>query len=276
MSGTPTPISWDYRGARVLITGGSHGIGRALAERFAVAGADVTITGRRARAIDYDRDLSRFRYLTLDLEDVRSLDELPRSFGALDILVNNAGETFPGGGDPWDPNHFERAVTVNLCSVFRLSMACLPLLRASEWAGGASVIGIASTTSFVGYPLTPGYGAAKAGLVTLVKTLAAEWGRYGIRANAVAAGTIETNMGGGTPIREEATGWTRAFFARTPLRRVGTAEDVAGAVLFLCSAEAGYVTGETLLVDGGYLATTWEIADSDAMLAQLRTPNATR
>jgi len=113
-------------------------------------------------------------------------------------------------------------------------------------------------------------GAAKAGLVVLLKTLAAEWGRYGIRTNAVAAGTIETNMGGGAELKQEQSGWTRAFFARTPLQRTGRPQDVVNGILFLCSPAASYITGETLLIDGGYCSTMWEIPDSDAMLRMVR------
>ena len=271
MADRPTVgVRWDFRDAHVLITGGSHGIGYSLAQAFADAGAVVTITGRRRSADEYDTDLSRFRYLQLEVSQDDQVDALPKSLERLDILINNAGEPMPGGGDPWEPDNFDKAVKVNLTSAFRLSVGCLPLLRESRIEGGPSVICIGSLTSFFGYPLTPGYGAAKAGLLVLVKTLAAEWGRYGIRANAVAAGTIETNMGGGGAIREEPTGWTRAFFARTPLHRPGKPQEVANAILFLCSPAAPYITGATLMVDGGYSSTMWEIPDSDAMLRQVR------
>jgi len=262
-------VRFSFPGAHVLITGGSHGIGLELAREFADAGATVTITGRRRIAADYETDLARFRYLQLEVADNAQVDAIAAQLGRLDILINNAGEPFPGGGDQWNPDNFELAVKVNLTSGFRMAVACLPLLQASRLEGGASVINIASLTSYFGYPLTPGYGAAKAGLVVLVKTLAAQWGRYGIRANAVAAGTIETNMGGGA-IKEEASGWTRALFARLPIRRTGKPADVASAILFLCSPAAAYITGETLLVDGGYSATMWEIPDTDAIQRLVR------
>lgn len=271
MSSAPqVGVRWEFRGAHVLVTGGSHGIGYALAHAFADAGAIVTITGRKRTAVEYETDLGRFRYLQLEVADDAQVDALPRSLPQLDILVNNAGEPFPGGADQWSAANFELSVKVNLTSAFRLSVACLPKLRESRIEGGASVINLASLTSYFGYPLTPGYGAAKAGLVMLVKTLAAEWGRHGIRANSVAAGTIETNMGGSDEIKEENSGWKRAFFARTPLRRTGKPQDVVNGILFLCSPAAAYITGETLLIDGGYSATMWEIPDSDAMLQMLR------
>jgi NAD(P)-dependent dehydrogenase (short-subunit alcohol dehydrogenase family) len=262
-------VTFRFPGTHVLVTGGSHGIGHRLAAEFAAAGAHVTITGRRRSADDYETDLSRFRYLQLEVSDNAQVDAVARTLPQLDILINNAGEPFPGGGDQWHPDHFELAVRINLTSAFRMAVACLPLLKSSRHDGGACVINIASLTSYFGYPLTPGYGAAKAGLVVLVKTLAAEWGRHGIRANAVAAGTIETNMGGGE-IKEEATGWTRALFARLPLHRTGKPQDVANAILFLCSPAAAYITGETLLVDGGYSSTMWEIPDTDAMQRLVR------
>jgi 3-oxoacyl-[acyl-carrier protein] reductase len=265
-----TTVRWEFTGAHVLVTGGSHGIGHRLANAFADAGATVTVTGRKPAAGGYETDLSRFRYLQLEVADNAQVEAVAAAIPRLDILVNNAGEPFPGGGDQWSADNFELALKVNLTSAFRLSVACLPRLIESRLEGGACVINMASLTSYSGYPLTPGYGAAKAGLVVLVKTLAAEWGRYGIRANAVAAGTIETHMGGGGEIREEKSGWTRAFYARTPLHRPGQPQDVANAILFLCSPAAAYITGETLLVDGGYSSTMWEIPDSDAMLKMVR------
>lgn len=271
MSNVPqVGVRWEFRDAQVLITGGSHGIGNRLAHAFTDAGAIVTITGRKRTPDDYDTDLSRFRYLQLEVADDAQVEALPRSLPQLDILINNAGEPFPGGPDQWSAANFELSVKINLTSAFRLSMACLPKLRESRIEGGASVVGLASLTSYFGYPLTPGYGAAKAGLVVLTKTLAAEWGRYGIRANAVAAGTIETNMGGGAELTQEQSGWMRAFLARTPLQRTGRPQDVVNGILFLCSPAASYITGETLLIDGGYCSTMWEIPDSDAMLQMVR------
>lgn len=263
-----TGVQWQFDGAHVLVTGGSHGIGNRLAHAFAEAGAVVTVTGRKSSASDYSTDLARFRYLQLEVSDNAQIDAVAAALPRLDILINNAGEAFPGGGDQWNPDLFDLAVRVNLTSAFRLSVACLPKLIESRIEGGASVINVASLTSYFGYPLTPGYGAAKAGLVVLVKTLAAEWGRHGIRANAVAAGSIETNMGSSNT--GEQAGWQRAFFARTPLGRTGQPQDVASAILFLCSPAAAYITGETLMVDGGYSSTMWEIPDSDAMMRLVR------
>lgn len=261
-------VDFNFPDVHVLITGGSHGIGHRLAHAFADAGAVVTVTGRKPRATDYETDLARFRYLPLEVSDNEAIDTLGESFDRLDVLINNAGGMVPG--DPWSADNFEAAVRVNLTSTFRLSVACLPRLIESRVPGGASVISIASLTSFFGFPLTPGYGAAKAGLLVLAKTLATEWGRYGIRANVVAAGTIETNMGGDARPQEEDSSWKRAFFARTPLGRTGKPSDVTNAILFLCSPAAAYITGETLLVDGGYSSTMWEIPDSDAMLRLVR------
>ena len=261
-------VDFNFRDVHVLVTGGSHGIGHGLAKAFVDAGAVVTVTGRKPRASDYETDLSGFRYVPLEVSDNAAVDALGKSLDRLDVLINNAGG--PATGDPWSADNFEASVCINLTSTFRLSVACLPRLIESRMPGGASVVSIASLTSFFGFPLTPGYGAAKAGLVVLAKTFAAEWGRYGIRANVVAAGTIETNMGGGGELQEEVSGWTRAFFARTPLRRAGKPRDVTGAILFLCSPAAAYITGETVLVDGGYSSTMWEVPDSDAMLRLAR------
>ncbi len=264
---TNAKANWNFEGAHVLVTGGSNGIGHATARAFRDAGAVVTITGRRTSAADYDGDFADMAYRQLEISDDLAIEAVAKSVDRLDILINNAGEPMPGGPDQWQPDAFEASLKVNISSVFRLSTACLPLLRQSELASGASIIGLASLTSYFGFPLTPGYGAAKAGLVALTKTMAAQWGRYNIRANAIAAGTIETNMGGGGDPDAPKLGWERAFAARTPLARKGSASEVANPILFLCSDAARYISGETLLVDGGYASTMWEIPDVDEMLA---------
>ena len=168
--------AWDFAGTHVLVTGGSNGIGLATARAFAAAGAIVTITGRRASAAEYPHDLSQFDYRQLEIGDGKAVQAMAASLNRLDILVNNAGESSPGGPDQWDPDNFDKSLLINISSLFRLSVSCLPLLKRSELESGACVIGIASLTSYFGFPLTPGYGAAKAGLVALTKTMAAQWG----------------------------------------------------------------------------------------------------
>lgn len=243
-------VRYDYRGVRVLVTGGTSGIGEGIARAYAAAGADVTITGTRASVGDYDgKDFSGFRYSRLDLRDVAAIDSLAVSLPALDVLVNNAGAAFPGGRDEYDPDVFEESLRINLAGAYRMAHACKDKLAASRIDGGASVIGLASMTSFFGNEYVPGYGAAKAGLAQLTKTLAIAWAPVRIRVNAVAAGLIRSNMTAAM-LADEAL--TTPFMSRVPLARVGTPHDIAGAVLFLSSPAASYITGSTLVVDGGF------------------------
>ena len=242
-------VHFDYSGARVLVTGGSNGIGLAIAGAFADAGAGVTITGTRPSAGDYDHDLSRFAYVRGVLPDPAAVDGLASSLGALDVLVNNAGQNLPGGRSEYDPDVFEEVVAVNLFSAYRLASACKPLLRQSAIEGGASVVNLGSMSSFFGIEAVPGYGAAKAGVVQLTKTLAVAWARAGIRVNAVAPGVIETNMTAPLFGFDEITG---PILERTPARRFGSPQDVAPVVLFLASPAARYITGQTVPVDGGF------------------------
>ena len=120
---------FDFSAAQVLVTGGSNGIGLAIARAFAVAGAEVRITGTRAAASDYPHDLSGLRYAQLDVRDGAAISALADGLPALDVLVNNAGANFPFKPSEWDPDVFEDAVRVNLVSAFRMALACQPLWR---------------------------------------------------------------------------------------------------------------------------------------------------
>ena len=241
-------IEFDYSGTRVLVTGGTSGIGHGIATAYRSAGADVLVTGTRASAGDYDVDLSGMAYQSLEVQDRDAITALAGSLHGLDILVNNAGASMPGG-DEWDAEGFEASVRVNLFSAFHMASACHPLLAASDQSGGASVVGIASLTTYFGNDIVPGYGASKAGLAQLTKTLCMKWAGEGIRANAVAAGLTETRM---TSFMKDIPEMNDPFLARTPLKRWGLPQDIASAVLFLTSEQAAFITGQTLLVDGGY------------------------
>jgi NAD(P)-dependent dehydrogenase (short-subunit alcohol dehydrogenase family) len=244
-------VSFDYSGVRVLVTGGSNGIGRGISQAFADAGAYVIITGRKATAADYDTDIGSFEYKQLEVSDAAQVEALAAGLGSFDVLVNNAGATFPGGRDEWEPDAFEDAVRINLVGTFRMAQACKPLLMASKFEGGASIINFASMSSYFAVPMVPGYGAAKAGIVQMTKNLAVSWVGDNIRVNAIAPGLIESNMTAAMHGIEELE---KPQMDRTPMGRWGTPQDIAPAVLFLASPAAGYITGQTLAVDGGYSA----------------------
>lgn len=245
-----TGITYDYSGAHVLVTGGTSGIGAATACAYREAGAEVTVTGTRADASEYDTDLSGYRYLRMDVEDGESIDAVAAALPRLDVLVNNAGMALASLGlDEYEPEVFARAVNMLLVGAFRMARRSVDLLAASTLPGGASVIGIASMSSYFGIPVVPGYGAAKTGLVGLTRTLAVEWGARGVRVNTVAAGLTRSRMTAGTFAQDD---WVAPTLARTPLGRLGEPEDIAGAILFLSSPAAGWITGQTLAVDGGY------------------------
>ena len=246
---TSSRADFDFSGCQVLVTGGSSGIGNAIARAFLASGAEVTITGTRAAATDYDQDLSAFGYRQLQLTDKNRIEVLPESFDRLDVLVNNAGSNFPGGKHEGAPDVFEESVTINLFGAYRLSAGCQSKLAKSEIEGGGSIINIASMGAFFAVPVVPGYAAAKAATVQMTKNLAATWAVRGIRVNAVAPGLIESRM---TKVMKGVEALERPFIDRTPMRRWGTPQDIAPPVLFLASPAARFITGQTLAVDGGY------------------------
>jgi NAD(P)-dependent dehydrogenase (short-subunit alcohol dehydrogenase family) len=242
-------VTFDFAGAHVLVTGGTAGIGYAIAHAFNEAGAAVTITGTRAAATEYDTDLAAFTYRQCQMTDHADIEAVANACDRLDVLVNNAGQNLPGGRNEYEPDVFEETVAINLFGAFRLATATKDKLAVSAIDGGGSVVNLASMSSFFAVEFVPGYGAAKAGVVQMTKTLAVAWAKHNVRVNAVAPGVVETGMTAPMLPYEQLT---QPLLARTPMGRFAQPAEIAPAVLFLASPAARYITGQTLNVDGGF------------------------
>jgi 3-oxoacyl-[acyl-carrier protein] reductase len=240
-------ISFDFTGTTVLITGGTSGIGHAAAVLFRDAGAEVTVTGTKPDAGEYDTDLSGMAYHQLQITDPDAVDALARSFTLLDVLFNNAGANFPGGLDESKPDGFDASVALNLTGPYRLTAGLYKALKASTVPAGASVVNLASMSALRAVPLVPGYGAAKAAVICVTRNLAVKWAGDGIRVNAVAPGLIDTPM---TAPMHAVPELVDAELAHIPLRRFGSVGEVAPTVAFLCTEQSGYTSGAVFVVDG--------------------------
>jgi NAD(P)-dependent dehydrogenase (short-subunit alcohol dehydrogenase family) len=231
----------------VVVTGGTSGIGRAIAEAFAADGCYVAVTGRTAEEVERAAPLpDRVAAFPLDVTRPAEVLEFISGLRAprLDVLVNAAG-TIMRDGQEFNPDNFARIVDVNLTGAMRMCTAARELLFEAR----GCVINIASMLSFFGSGYAPAYSASKGGIVQLTKSLAIAWAPQGVRVNAIAPGWIETALTApllADPAKRD------AITARTPLGRWGKPTDVAGAALFLASAGAAFITGAILPVDGGY------------------------
>ncbi|NVE93368.1 SDR family NAD(P)-dependent oxidoreductase [Altererythrobacter lutimaris] len=237
----------DFTGKRVLVIGGSSGIGNGIAQGFGARGADVHVTGTRPDEGDYleaeDSDFRGLTYHQLDVSERDRVDSLAEKIGAFDVLILCQGivrynrEEFEAEG--WD-----KVVQVNLTSL----MDCARAFRAGLAERGGSITIVSSTGGFHGMIGNPAYGASKAGAVSLVKSLAQAWAKDGLRVNGIAPGFVPTKM---TRVTTENENRREGAIARIPLGRMGRPEDMAGAALFLASPLASYITGQSLIVDGG-------------------------
>jgi 3-oxoacyl-[acyl-carrier protein] reductase len=242
-------VSFDFTGATVLVTGGTSGIGHATATLLRDCGAQVTITGTKPSTGAYDVDLDGMAYRQFSVTDSVQADELAAPFSALDILINNAGANFPGGLDESTVEGFTASVDVNLLAPFRLTTALREALKSSRAAGGASVVMLASMAAMRAVPMVPGYGAAKAGVLSLTRNLAVQWAGDGIRVNAVVPGVTATRM---TAPMDYVPEVKQEQLDHIPLDRFASPAEIAAPILFLCSEDASYCTGSALVVDGGY------------------------
>jgi 3-oxoacyl-[acyl-carrier protein] reductase len=239
----------------VLVTGGSRGIGRAIAIEFAKAGADVVLnynSRHEAAAEVMARVEEAGRRCVLvagSVADPRVAQEMARAalerFGRIDVLVNNAGVNRDGNLMLLPDAAWTEVLDVNVNGAFYCTRAVLGPMRA---AGAGVIINMTSTAGLKGRAGQANYAATKGALVAFTKSLAQELGAHGIRVNAIAPGFVETDMVGGVLAKPEAR---QSFLDATPAGRFGRPEDVAGAALYLASARSAYVTGHVLLVNGG-------------------------
>ena len=239
-----SPTFCSLEGRKALVTGGSRGIGRAIAAELACAGAEVVI-GFNTGADEADavaREIGG-RAVQADVSSADDAARLVAEAGELDILVNNAGVTRDGLLARMSDDDWRRVIETNLSSVF---YTCRAVTRPMMKRRSGAIVNVSSVVGIHGNLGQTNYGAAKAGIVGFTKSLARELGSRGVRANVVAPGYVKTRLTDVIP--EELQG---VMLTNTPLGRLGEPDDVAGAVRFLCSDEASFITGEVLLVDGG-------------------------
>jgi 3-oxoacyl-[acyl-carrier protein] reductase len=235
-----------------IVTGAAQGIGRAIAERFLKDGISLVAIDRNREGLDSLRGANLVTAV-LDVTDndapARAMSLAKERFGRLDILVNNAGI---GNSKPvhlTSDEDLDRFISVNFRSVFRFTREALGVM-----ASGAAIVHVASTFGLMGNPNNSSYASTKAALVGLTRQMAADYGPKGIRVNAVAPGVIQTAL-----VAERLTipAFRRLMVDTTPFPRLGKPEDVAGAVRFLCSEDAGFVNGHVLVIDGGWSAANY-------------------
>lgn len=248
---------FDFKGSVVLVTGGNGGIGKGIALGFAQSGAAVAIVARNeaktAAAVAELQALgARAIGLTCDVQNreeiLQAVAAVQEQLGPVDILVNNAGWARPERPEEITEEAYDAMLDTNLKGPFLFSQAVYPGMKAK---GSGVIINIASVAGLIGQGTHPTYAASKAGLISLTKSLALAWGKEGIRVNGILPGWISTEMLAQIARDPE---WMERAIKRVPLSRIGEPADIANTVLFLCSDLGNYITGQSIVIDGGLMA----------------------
>ena len=251
-------VLFSLSGRLALVTGASRGIGRAIAEGMADAGADLVLVARSADALEEVADSIRQKgrraeSMVADVSDPASLAAMDADLHARgllpDILVNNAGVEEVCPSTDVDEALWDRILNTNLRGAFFVSKRFARRLQEAGRQG--CILNVCSLTSLVGVPTAVPYTSSKSGLLGMTRALGAEWARAGVRVNAIGPGYYRTEL---TEVFYRDAVWRESMLARIPLGRFGSLEDLIGASVFLCSDAATYVTGQMLMVDGGYSA----------------------
>lgn len=249
---------FSLRDRVAIVTGGSRGIGRAIALAMAHFGADVVIVGRQREALEQTAGeiggLGRLALpFTCDISDteasLKMVSDVVERLGTIDILVNNAGSVVFSPAEQVSPRDWDAIFDVNLRGAFFCTQAVGRVMKAK---GRGKIINIASGMGLRGYPNRVAYGASKGGLVQMTRMLAVEWAPYGINVNCICPQLTRTEAVG--RVLQNPTLYDEAV-SRTPMGRIGEPEDIAGAAVFLASSAADFITGQVLVVDGGRMAT---------------------
>ncbi len=248
---------FDLRGRRALVTGGSAGIGEAMARALGLAGAQVLLVARREAELTeatqrLGADAIEAQWLAADLSDVEALrvaaGEAERRLGGVDILVNAAGVNLRQAFGDVTPQAWQTQIALHLTAPFFLTQALAPGMKAR---GGGRILNIASLQSHRAFANSAPYGAGKGGIVQLTRAIAEEWSGHGITCNAIGPGFFPTAL---TAAVFDNAELARRHAAQTCVGRNGRLEDLYGVTVFLASDASAYITGQTVMVDGGYTA----------------------
>ena len=243
----------SLRDKTVVVSGASRGIGRAIALELAKEGADISFNFRssEAEARELEKEIRglgvKAKGFQVDIKDYNSVkswvDDTVDSFGGLDIIVNNAGITKDGALALMSPDSWKEVINTNLDGTFNLTKAAILIFMKQK---SGNIVNITSVTGLMGMARQTNYAASKAGIIGFSKSLAKEVAAYNVRVNAVAPGFIETDM-----VKELNEKYLDEVMKQVPLGRMGRAEEVAKTVKFLVSDDSKYITGQTIVIDGG-------------------------
>lgn len=251
------------RGKRALISGGARGIGQGIATLFLREGAKVIVMDVNEQELmkssaQWEVEGYEVKTIVCDLKDKQAIascaEEAIQTYGGIDILINNAGIAFRESFLDITDERWDTVMEVNLNSMFRLSQR-IARHMVKQGTGG-SIVNMSSKNGLLASSMLAHYNASKGGVILLTQSMAVELAAYGIRVNAVSPGFIDTPMDRELKMKEDTL---PDISARTPMGRLGTIEEVANTFLFLASEESSYITGETIVIDGGHIANGSEI-----------------